>query len=339
LVKARRQKRGGRPKEPSLHVGYQWGDPLDGDGRLLVEQVGMELKIRATALPSYQSENHPCDLMRQYSESRKNRSIGKQRTGKDSPHIRFANADGDDELIAFVRDFGPVVCTATSLVPPPPEKRPIKGAIIAPRGPLLEARQDLQELRNEQKIYKAALSLVWELAKKDRNYNVEHARQLIAEISRGVQDWSHQWQREKEARGKDPLWTVRKRSIQRIARISKAERDPTLPPQVDARIVLCGVLNTFPSLVFPNPAEMHSYIRFGIRPLLYSILRREFLQSRELGVCANTHCREFFEIERKGQRFCDEGCSRNQRQRDYWKMRGRSLREKRLKSRTQSNRR
>lgn len=49
---------------------------------------------------------------------------------------------------------------------------------------------------------------------------------------------------------------------------------------------------------FPHPAEMHSDIRVGIGPLLYSILRREFLQPCDVGVCANTQCRKLFEVER-----------------------------------------
>jgi hypothetical protein len=103
-----------------------------------------------------------------------------------------------------------------------------------------------------------------------------------------------------------------------------------LPPQLDARIVLCELVNVFPLRAFPNPAEMHSYIRFGIRPLLYNILRREFLQPRDVAVCANTHCRAFFEVERADQRFCDPVCSRQHRQREYWKDCGKTARRKRL---------
>jgi hypothetical protein len=83
---------------------------------------------------------------------------------------------------------------------------------------------------------------------------------------------------------------------------------------VDAQIAICELVNMFPALAFPNPSEMHSYIRFGIRPLLYSVLRREFLQPRDVGICANTQCRDFFDIERAGQQYCNEVCSRRQRQ-------------------------
>lgn len=337
LTKARSKNRAKRKKGRPSDPGCQWGDPIDGDNQLIVERVGAELEITA-AMPDYLSEIRPCDLMRQYSEARKNRSIGTQRTGKDSPHIRFANADGDNELIDFVRKFGPVVCTTSNMLTSTASTQLLKAASDEDVRILLKARQNLEELRNEQKIYRAALSLNWELAQEGNDYDWDHAHTQIAEIMHGVEDWPRQWQREKLKRRKDPHWTVREESILRIVRLAESRRDGILPPQVDARIVLCEILNMFPSLAFPNPAEMHSYILFGIRPLLYSILRREFLQPHDMGVCANTHCREFFEVERHRQRFCDDTCSRQQRQREYWETNGRTLRQQRLQSQRKANR-
>ena len=111
-------------------------------------------------------------------------------------------------------------------------------------------------------------------------------------------------------------------------------RDAILPPQIDARIVLCEILNMFPSLTFPSRLEMYSYIQFGIRPLLYGILRREFFQPRDVARCANTQCREFFEVDRQGQQFCSSKCSQQQRQRDYWQSDGKSARKERLAARS-----
>lgn len=89
-------------------------------------------------------------------------------------------------------------------------------------------------------------------------------------------------------------------------------------------------MNVFPSLAFPNPAQMYSYLSFGIRPLLYSVLKREFFQPHDVGICANTQCRDFFEVERTRQRYCTSQCSRKQRQREYWEVRGKKAREERL---------
>jgi len=101
-------------------------------------------------------EDSPCDLLRQYEKSPKRVAIGQQRTWTQSPEMVFANADTDDKLVAFVRKFGPVVAKSVedrNLIPdtewgPPPGPR------------CLIARQDLEELRREQVIYRAALELV-----------------------------------------------------------------------------------------------------------------------------------------------------------------------------------
>jgi hypothetical protein len=313
---------------PPLHVGHQWGEPPNGENSFLVNRVGEELEITA-AMPDYVSRNHPCDLIRQYEIARKIRPISKQRTGKDLPHIRFANADSDDELIDFVHSFGPVVSKSYVMLPfDPPHGN--WSADDPPLQVLTRARQDLHELRVEQQIYKATLGLVLELARTASEYDIDSAKEWMTDIARGVAEWPRQWNRERKERGISPLWRVSAHSIQRIAALAKSGRDPLLPPQLDARIVICELVNVFPSIAFPNPLEMHSYISFGIRPLLYSVLLREFLQPRDVGRCANTQCRDFFEVERTGQRYCNDQCSRRHRQREYWQFRGKEARQKRL---------
>jgi len=317
-----------RTSEPELFIGYLWGEPQDGKSHFIVNRVDEELEITA-AMPQYLSSNPQCDLLQQHKIAPKNRSIGKQKTGKDSPHIRFANAECDDDLIEFVRSFGPVVSKTWEMLPFPPLHGPWIPGDPVPQN-LMRVRQDLEELRREQRIYKAALGLVNELARKENEFDFDYAKNMICEIARGVRDWPRQWNREKRAQDRNPLWRVRTDSIRKITALANSGRDLLLPPQLDARIVICELVNVFPSLAFPNPTEMHSYIRFGIRPLLYSILKREFLQPRDVGVCANTHCRAFFEVERASQRFCDEVCSRQHRQREYWKGHGKTARRKRL---------
>lgn len=307
----------------------QWGQPFRGKNSFTVVRSDDELEITA-AMPKFESEKHACDLVYQYENARKDRSIGKQHTGKDSPQIRFANANCDDDLVDFVSNFGPVVCKSLRIKPvtfSSSEKWPDDEFVEL----VLEARQDLRELRNEQKAYKAALSLIVELQKEDRDYDYDHAQKQIAVIARGIQEWPRQWRREKEAAGKDPLWTPGQESIRAVLSLAESHQDALLTPKLDARIVLCEILNRFHSRIFPNPVALHAYIQFGIRPLLYSLLRREFLQMHDVGVCANFRCGQFFEVERAGQRYCNETCSRQQRQREYWEMKGKALRKERLK--------
>ena len=288
-------------------------------------------------MPEYSTENHPCDLLRACETARRNRST--QPNEKRPPHIFFANAESDEELIDFVRSFGPVVAKSCEVTfHQSPSETQIR----------MTAQQDLQELRTEQRIYKTALWLVMELARNDGQYDAENARKQIAEIARLIPAWPEQWEREKEARANDimrgareePLWNIPAKSIQSIAELAQLKRDLFLPPQLDARIVICEILNAFPWLAFPNPVEMHSYLKFGIRPLLYTVLQREFLQPNDIGVCADTQCKAFFEVKRAGQRFCNAECSRQHRQRDYWKRKGKNRRQQRLaKAKSKSNHR
>lgn len=312
---ARRQK-----ARSDIFPGCQWGEPVGEGSTFSVKVSGEHLTVTA-AMPMYEAGNQPCDLIRQYETVRRNRSIGKQRTGKDSPHICFANASCDDELIDFVRRFGPVVGTNVTYT-----SKLTKNQVII----LLKASQDLGELRDEQRTYKAVLSLILELAKPDAVFDFGFAQARIVDIATGVRAWPHQWERERKERGANPGWRPSEHSIQRITALADSKPDFHLPPKVDTRIVICEVLNVFPGRFCPNLVEMHSGLRFGIRPLLYAVLGREFLYHRDSGVCANTHCRQFFEIERAGQQYCDEECSRRQRQREYWRKEGKGRRQDRL---------
>ena len=256
------KKASNRVVNPQPYIGYQWGEPPNGESSFLVNRVGEELEITA-AMPEYLSDDRPCDFVRKYEIARKNRSIGKQRTGKDSPHIRFANADSDDALIDFVRGFGPVVSKNWKMLPFDPRIRP-EGAAESEVQMLMRAQQNLQELRIEQRIYKAALGLVVELVKRPAEYDFTSAKQWMVEIALNIQDWPRQWNREKKERGQNPLWRVRGDAMRRIAAVARSGPDLLLPPQVDARIVICELVNVFPLLAFPNPPEMHSYFLFGI---------------------------------------------------------------------------
>jgi hypothetical protein len=185
-------------------------------------------------------------------------------------------------------------------------------------------------------LYHFALELVIELGKTEPD--TSRIQFCIKEIADKISDWPRQWRREQRLRPVCHIhWRISLESIKRIQQLSIAPPDLFLSRIIDGRIVICDLLNTFRPIVFPNVVEFHSSIRYGIRPLLYSILRREFLYSRDVAVCANSQCRDFFEIERAGQCFCSDECSRHQRQREYWKKRGKKLREKRLKKRSLSS--
>jgi hypothetical protein len=309
------------------HFGFHWAEPLRTGRGLEVKQVGHELRISGL-LPRYLTEDHQSDLIWQYEIAAKYRAVGKPRTAEESPDIRFANADTDEKLIAFVQRFGPVVaqCAYSNL------EKPEEG-VPEPRWPLrLFAVQDMRELRSEHSIYRSALALC-ALQSSNRSPDDLSAQGLIGEIAARIVDWPKQREREKSQRGREPHWNLGAESLKRVEQLKSARPDGLLPPTVDGRIVICELLNSFRPMVFPNPLELHSSIKYGIRPLLYSLLRRQFLTPRDFAGCANTQCRNFFNIERAGQQFCCSECSIHQRQRTYWMKQGKKLRKKRVEDR------
>ena len=237
----------------------------------------------------------------------------------------FANADTDEKLLAFVRTFGPVVAKDAQY----DFERTIKGR-SEPHWPTrVSAVQDLHELRNEQSVYSAAFNLMMLL--NEKKFDSKSAPLLVRQIAANIADWTQQWEREKSATQTEPFWRLKAKSLQRIQELSQELRpDPFLPASFDARIIVCELLNCFPSMVFVNQMEMHSAIKYGIRPLLYSLMRRQFLSPRDVGACVNTQCRNFFNISRAGKKFCSPECSRHQRQRLYWAKSGKKRRRSRL---------
>jgi len=200
------------------------------------------------------------------------------------------------------------------------------------------ATQNLQEVRNEQVIFRAAFELAVQL----NSDTIDDAsiQPRIRVIAEKIREWPRQWERECELRSSDwaqwadkPKWQLIPEALQRVTEASESRPDPFFGFKVDGRVVVCELLNTFPGIAFPNLIHLHSSIKFGIRPLLYSLLRRRFAFPRGTDVCASTECRNYFNREREGQKFCSTECSRRQRQRDYWQKSGKDLRRKRSKKR------
>ena len=270
------------------------------------------------------------DIVREYLEAPRGWTTG--RTGKSSPHTQFANANADEKLIRFTERFGPVVVESLE-----------RGEALA-----FVARQGMRELRNEQKLYRAVLLLVEELEHEPPN--IETIERYISEIADRVSSWPEQWLRERRLlhrEGCQQSWFFGNENLDRINDLATMYGSESCAPtefwQLALRmgpieaghLLVCDLVNTFPPQVRRYDRSViegpQADLTGGIRPLLYYILRREYVQRGRIGVCANTACRDLFEIERAGARFCSEECSRRQRQREYWVERGKKLRAKRLK--------
>ncbi len=92
--------------------------------------------------------------------------------------------------------------------------------------------------------------------------------------------------------------------------------------------LICTILNAFPQYLtrwrgttIESPGEDYT---FGIRPLLYHLLRLEYLsEGRHIAICPLKECEtKWFRQERAGQICCSDEHSLKYRQREYYERKG-----------------
>jgi hypothetical protein len=319
-------------------------------GKDISVRVGLEEMEVSAVRPLLQEEWYAsADPMRAYRKAVR-RYGGAKRQGKNSPHINFANADSDQKLVRFVKQFGPVVARSVRTEEHEISHDPFG---FRPTQRVLIARQDIAELRSEHRAYRSALALVSELQRGKRS-DIETIGKCVLEIVGSVSKWPQQWERERQLRASgqgyglvEPAWLFLEDNLRHVRRWSYCARpeksdDPLTnvfgPDPIEAgHHVVCELVNAFSPQVSVwggnTPVEAPDWdLTCGIRPVLYYILRREYLQQANgVGICQNTECRDLFELERSGQEFCGDVCSRLQRQREYWRKSGKKLRQRRTK--------
>jgi hypothetical protein len=296
------------------------------------------------------------DVFLQYRSSLRS-EFAQKNTSQNSPHVRFANAHNDDQLIAFLRDFG-----AFS----PCDAGEFEGLPETDWAMMVYAIEELPILRREQRTYAAALRLLTEIKVPKEESNVSAIKESIEAIADGIAFWPEQWEAESkwlkshvfspigwhfDRNHRDYIWRIRwrlcppemateptsVRSVDldwRLQALKESAIKPIESPHRAAHLVLCELLNAFATQVqcFGDCAIEtipHVSVLFGIRPAMYFILRHEYLGSTGIRVCHNNRCRRFFESWRSGQRFCSAECSQKFRQRKYWRTSGTDLRHKR----------
>jgi hypothetical protein len=280
-----------------------------------------------------------------------------------SPHLSFSNATGDEALIEFVKEFGPVAANSFS------EDKVDQTTLTGPSfeemdwRTLVGATQELPTLRAERRTYAAALQLLAELRRGEKAISVPAIRQHISDIAEGVLPWAQQREAERKWRmvhGVSPVaWhfdSNRCDFIQLLKRGVLEFQPPrqdgssstgsdrldrslvTTEPYRAGHLVLCTLINAFDTEVqffADRPIETLPFgsLRFGVRPILYLILKHLYLGGVGVLVCGNDRCRRFFEPEKGRQRFCTAECSQHFRQRTYWKKSGSDLRKQRTAER------
>jgi hypothetical protein len=296
------------------------------------------------------------DVFLQYRSSLRS-EFAQKNTSQNSPHVRFANAHNDDQLIAFVRDFGAFSPSGAGEFEGPPE---------TDWAMMVCAIEELPTLRREQRTYAAALQLLTEVKVAKKESDVSAIKKSIETIADGIAFWPEQWEAESkwlkshvfspigwhfDRNHRDYIWRLRWRlcppevvpeptSVRsadldwRLQALNQSVIKPIESPHRAAHLVLCELLNAFATEVqcFGDSAIETIppvAVLFGIRPAMYLILRHEYLGNTAIRVCHNNRCRCFFESGRSGQVFCSPGCSQTSRQRKYWQTSGADLRHKR----------
>ena len=325
---------------PLVYPPFMWAKDIHAERR------GDALQVTGTAVISQRDMEATRDPFRSYMTAVR-RYGQEKRQGKNSSHIQFANADTDGKLIRFIERYGPLVVSSLTKT----EQTVETDYDFERTETLLVAQQDWAELTNERRTYRAALALIAELERRKQS-NPSAMRACLGEISEGVTHWPSQWMRERNLRRGEgisptPTWRFDENNRRYIesygfAAIADPPREPSgliswpsSDPVELSHGVLAELVNAFPPAVYiwdKTPMEAPDWdLTFGIRPLLYYILRRHYLLSSGISVCRNAECRALFEIERAGQEFCSDVCSRRQRQREYWNVTGKSRRKNRLK--------
>jgi hypothetical protein len=343
--------------KPEYKPGVEYPS-LAWGGEISVRIQATELEVTGVVTSNgIDRANH--DPLWAYMQSMSKVPIGSKRRGTKSPHIKFADADTDEKLIGFVQEFGPVVVESAHFKD---REGPVEGSYGIPQiDRLIVAIQDLEELRNERIAYHSALALVSELQQRG-GCSIEIIQHHVTEIVEKVSAWPAQWIRERRLRNKrnnrvgtafEPHWRFQKQNLETLRRLRYEVMHPSsagksvdlimrMDPRRAADWVICDLINAFSPSVYPyanGPVEAPILdIRPGIRPVLYYILRREYLNGGSLGICRNVVCRKLFELERSGNQYCSGKCSLRQRQSEYWIKTGKKRRRKRMKAAKKSKR-
>ncbi len=298
-----------RPKYPS----FVWAKDIK------VNVGSQEIEVSGV-IPILEEERDAApDPLRAYRQAI-SRYAGAKRQGKNSPHVQFANADNLQKQTAFLKHYGPVVISSART-----EERPISSSDpfdFQLTETVVTARQSLVELRKEQLVYRSAAVLISELPSA-KKADVATLRDCISTIVANVSEWPSQWERERRLRAgglgfaMEPLWRFSDENLRHLEiwmwnAMRERSGDPFkdgfgINPVHDGHNVICELINAFAPLVYPwgdSPVEAPSWdLSGGIRPILYYMLRREYLTGGGISLCRNSDCRSIFEIERSRQEF------------------------------------
>jgi hypothetical protein len=259
--------------------------------------------------------------------------MGDGREGNDCPHLEFANASDFEKQVAFVKKYGPIQ------------------GVVQKKGPPLRVEQDLADLQRKQRVFARAAKVVAEIrenlqkkrTKKQRMQSAERLGRLAFDLETDA-----------DLPAPDDRHAAMLNAVMKKEGISKTfeamvdeftedyEGLDNTDRQIEhhffeysAHWMLGRLLNLYqPSVTFfyGRAAELPDHRPEGILPILYFMLRRDYLgMSRSVASCSNNRCGKLFASVRVRQRFCCVDCSKSQRDREYWERAGKKKRRERAR--------
>lgn len=329
--------------------------PLAWASEIVIEEADTDRIVVSGKLPMADYPLEPeRDVYRAYQSSLKT-IFGQKRAGLGSPHIRFANATNDVELLRFVRKFGPVAAgQLTTIEPPDPYDMSFEEARGIDWRTSIRAVQTYADLRREREIYSSALALMNEVQRGEQSAGGQAIEEYVSKIVKGTALWPKECAKQELWFKRNPVsssgwsfdrsslnyvrWSAERIFIPDSTQVDEKDNGFIHPSRLSAfragHQVLCELVNSFRTEVLTwedRPIEapgIFSWL-FGVRPILYLILKHAYLGTGGTRVCGNDRCRKFFESERAGQQFCSPECSQRFRQNRYWARSGSKMRKKR----------
>ena len=107
--------------------------------------------------------------------------------------MRFANASNREELLRFVRDFGPVVVAEK---PPAPFSNPQ----LDDRLTIVEAMQSWKELESDHRLFGSLLRLLQIVRAENAEEELKASLVIFDEVLSCTSDWVRQYHRESSTR-------------------------------------------------------------------------------------------------------------------------------------------
>ena len=230
------------------------------------------------------------------------RHLGEKQKPEDAGVYQFADADNDEKLIAFVKEFGPVWGDVRF------SKYEGNGTCT------LTVAQSVRRLRNEQEKFAATAKLLQQV---NRNSQADSGIMTATMLDIHI----------------PAFWQIMiDNFLSTVGSVAK-KTESVLPW---AHLALCMVLNDYPPRLVPLNGEVIELVCTsdeGIRYAIYYQLRRDYLAQRTIGTCLN--CGGHFSVYKRGTRGCSESCRRALRNQRYWNKHKKAVNRNRRKKRTE----